>query len=98
VTVQGLIPHCRVTKLELNCGFIITINLSLVLEKSSSRHASTNVLAAVPPGTPRAVSHEDITREPRTIVIHKGTTGLGFNIVGGEDGQVVCINPEFDFA
>lgn len=35
-------------------------------------------------------------REPRTIVIHKGTTGLGFNIVGGEDGQVVCINPEFD--
>jgi disks large protein 1 len=35
---------------------------STVLEKSSSRHASTNVLAAVPPGTPRAVSHEDITR------------------------------------
>lgn len=37
-------------------------------------------------------------REPRTIVIHKGNTGLGFNIVGGEDGQVVCIKPEFDFA
>lgn len=35
---------------------------SSVLEKSSSRHASTNILAAVPPGTPRAVSHEDITR------------------------------------
>lgn len=33
-----------------------------VLENSTSRHASTNVLAAVPPGTPRAVSHEDITR------------------------------------
>ena len=28
------------------------------------------------------------SREPRTIVIHKGTQGLGFNIVGGEDGQV----------
>lgn len=28
----------------------------------SSRYASSNVLAAVPPGTPRAVSHEDITR------------------------------------
>lgn len=35
-----------------------------------------------------------ICREPRTIVIHKGATGLGFNIVGGEDGQVVCINPD----
>ncbi len=32
----------------------------------------------------------DDFREPRTIVIHKGTTGLGFNIVGGEDGQV-CV-------
>lgn len=30
-------------------------------------------------------------REPRTIVIQKGNTGLGFNIVGGEDGQVACI-------
>lgn len=28
-------------------------------------------------------------REPRTIVIQKGGSGLGFNIVGGEDGQVV---------
>ena len=52
-----------------------------------SRYASTNVLAAVPPGTPRAVSTEDITREPRTITIQKGPQGLGFNIVGGEDGQ-----------
>ncbi|CRL04553.1 CLUMA_CG017624, isoform B [Clunio marinus] len=59
-----------------------------VLENSSSRHASSSVLASIPPGTPRAVSHEDITREPRTIVIHKGNSGLGFNIVGGEDGQV----------
>lgn len=30
--------------------------------ESSSRYASSNVLASVPPGTPRAVSHEDITR------------------------------------
>jgi len=28
-------------------------------------------------------------REIRTIVIHKGPQGLGFNIVGGEDGQVI---------
>lgn len=43
------------------CCQSMTISL-LVLENSASRHASTNILAAVPPGTPRAVSHEDITR------------------------------------
>lgn len=32
------------------------------LLEPGSRYASTNVLAAVPPGTPRAVSTEDITR------------------------------------
>lgn len=36
--------------------------LSLLDLDVSSRYASSNVLAAVPPGTPRAVSHEDITR------------------------------------
>ncbi|XP_055297799.1 disks large 1 tumor suppressor protein isoform X3 [Sitodiplosis mosellana] len=60
--------------------------------ESSSRYASSNVLAAVPPGTPRAVSTEDITREPRTITIKKGTQGLGFNIVGGEDGQGIYVS------
>lgn len=29
-------------------------------------------------------------------MIHKGAMGLGFNIVGGEDGQVVCITPDYD--
>ncbi|XP_017851374.1 disks large 1 tumor suppressor protein isoform X24 [Drosophila busckii] len=57
-----------------------------------SRYASTNILAAVPPGTPRAVSTEDITREPRTITIQKGPQGLGFNIVGGEDGQGIYVS------
>ncbi|XP_017871390.1 PREDICTED: disks large 1 tumor suppressor protein isoform X7 [Drosophila arizonae] len=57
-----------------------------------SRYASTNVLATVPPGTPRAVSTEDITREPRTITIQKGPQGLGFNIVGGEDGQGIYVS------
>lgn len=61
-------------------------------EGTPSRYASSNVLAAVPPGTPRAVSHEDITREPRSITIHKGGSGLGFNIVGGEDGQGIFVS------
>ncbi|XP_035242209.1 disks large homolog 2-like isoform X5 [Anguilla anguilla] len=34
----------------------------------------------------------EITREPRKIVLHKGTTGLGFNIVGGEDGEGIFVS------
>ncbi|XP_075159300.1 MAGUK family member discs large 1 isoform X6 [Haematobia irritans] len=61
-------------------------------QQPGSRYASSNVLATVPPGTPRAVSTEDITRESRTITIQKGPQGLGFNIVGGEDGQGIYVS------
>lgn len=31
-------------------------------------------------------------REPRKIILHKGSTGLGFNIVGGEDGEGIFVS------
>ncbi|XP_069049848.1 disks large homolog 3 isoform X3 [Lepisosteus oculatus] len=31
-------------------------------------------------------------REPRKILLHKGSTGLGFNIVGGEDGEGIFVS------
>ncbi|XP_045572893.1 disks large homolog 4 isoform X7 [Salmo salar] len=31
-------------------------------------------------------------REPRRVLIHRGSTGLGFNIVGGEDGEGIFIS------
>uniref|UniRef100_A0A8C9WDH6 Discs, large homolog 2 (Drosophila) n=1 Tax=Scleropages formosus TaxID=113540 RepID=A0A8C9WDH6_SCLFO len=31
-------------------------------------------------------------RDPRRIVLHKGSTGLGFNIVGGEDGEGIFVS------
>ncbi|XP_051539636.1 disks large homolog 2 isoform X7 [Myxocyprinus asiaticus] len=31
-------------------------------------------------------------RDPRKIVLHKGSTGLGFNIVGGEDGEGIFVS------
>ncbi|XP_038202067.1 disks large homolog 1 isoform X6 [Arvicola amphibius] len=41
----------------------------------------------------RAVLGDDeITREPRKVVLHRGSTGLGFNIVGGEDGEGIFIS------
>lgn len=32
------------------------------------------------------------SREPRKVVLHRGSTGLGFNIVGGEDGEGIFIS------
>uniref|UniRef100_A0A3Q3L0L4 Discs, large homolog 2 (Drosophila) n=1 Tax=Mastacembelus armatus TaxID=205130 RepID=A0A3Q3L0L4_9TELE len=33
-----------------------------------------------------------IPLEPRKVVLHKGSTGLGFNIVGGEDGEGIFVS------
>ncbi|XP_043427156.1 disks large homolog 3 isoform X4 [Prionailurus viverrinus] len=38
------------------------------------------------------MTEEDFTREPRKIILHKGSTGLGFNIVGGEDGEGIFVS------
>ncbi|XP_045143525.1 disks large homolog 1 isoform X2 [Echinops telfairi] len=35
---------------------------------------------------------DEITREPRKVVLHRGSTGLGFNIVGGEAGEGIFIS------
>ncbi|KAF7642442.1 hypothetical protein LDENG_00257670 [Lucifuga dentata] len=43
--------------------------------------------------TPKSMlGDDDVTREPRKVVLHRGTTGLGFNIVGGEDGEGIFIS------
>ncbi|XP_028299421.1 disks large homolog 1-like isoform X4 [Gouania willdenowi] len=42
---------------------------------------------------PRIVTgDEDVPREPRRVVLQRGSTGLGFNIVGGEDGEGIFIS------
>ena len=33
-----------------------------------------------------------VFREPRRVVLNKGSTGLGFNIVGGEDGEGIFVS------
>ncbi|XP_077414047.1 discs large homolog 1-like protein isoform X22 [Vanacampus margaritifer] len=44
--------------------------------------------------TPKSAPGDDdvVSREPRKVVLHRGTTGLGFNIVGGEDGEGIFIS------
>jgi disks large protein 1 len=45
-----------------------------------------------PLSTRRSVSDEDL-RGPRDVLLHKSATqGLGFNIVGGEDGEGIFIS------
>uniref|UniRef100_A0A4W5RS30 Discs, large homolog 2 (Drosophila) n=1 Tax=Hucho hucho TaxID=62062 RepID=A0A4W5RS30_9TELE len=38
------------------------------------------------------LGEEDINRDPRRMILHKGSTGLGFNIVGGEDGEGIFVS------
>ncbi|XP_069065642.1 disks large homolog 3 isoform X3 [Pleurodeles waltl] len=38
------------------------------------------------------IGEEDFSREPRKVILHKGSTGLGFNIVGGEDGEGIFVS------
>ncbi|XP_009871624.1 PREDICTED: disks large homolog 1-like, partial [Apaloderma vittatum] len=61
---------------------------------------STYLGQSLPPASPGRYSpipkgmlgDDEITREPRKVVLHRGSTGLGFNIVGGEDGEGIFIS------
>ncbi|XP_054838994.1 disks large homolog 1 isoform X5 [Eublepharis macularius] len=51
--------------------------------------ASSGRYSPVPKGM---LGDDEITREPRKVVLHRGSTGLGFNIVGGEDGEGIFVS------
>nr|XP_032643412.1 disks large homolog 1 isoform X23 [Chelonoidis abingdonii] len=61
---------------------------------------ATYLAQSLPPSSPGryspipkgVVGGDEITREPRKVVLHRGSTGLGFNIVGGEDGEGIFIS------
>ncbi|XP_069071636.1 disks large homolog 4 isoform X2 [Pleurodeles waltl] len=67
---------------------------------NQSSYLGTDYPQALTPTSPSRYSpipkelmgEEDVPREPRRIVIHRGSTGLGFNIVGGEDGEGIFIS------
>ncbi|XP_015127528.1 disks large 1 tumor suppressor protein isoform X6 [Diachasma alloeum] len=71
-------------------GSVSALENNSLAYSQESRHASS--LALHGNQTPRAVSQEDISREVRTVLLNKGTSGLGFNIVGGEDGEGIFIS------
>ncbi|XP_034937867.1 disks large homolog 4 isoform X4 [Chelonus insularis] len=71
-------------------GSVSALENNSIPYSQESRHASSLALHGT--ATPRAVSQEDISREVRTVILNKGSSGLGFNIVGGEDGEGIFIS------
>jgi len=65
---------------------------------ASGSTTGTQSRASMTSATARAGSEEDILgstgsfREPRNVILSKGNSGLGFNIVGGEDGEGIFIS------
>uniref|UniRef100_A0A8C7UVQ5 Discs, large homolog 3 (Drosophila) n=1 Tax=Oncorhynchus mykiss TaxID=8022 RepID=A0A8C7UVQ5_ONCMY len=60
-----------------------------LLSHSCTAHSSFNRM--IHPG-PRPDAVALFGREPRKVLLHKGSTGLGFNIVGGEDGEGIFVS------
>ncbi|XP_022242854.1 disks large 1 tumor suppressor protein-like isoform X4 [Limulus polyphemus] len=60
----------------------------------SSNVSITEYHQEPPPSTcpSKVLTDENITREPRKVMLVKGQSGLGFNIVGGEDGEGIFIS------
>ncbi|XP_060912060.1 disks large homolog 2 isoform X15 [Labrus mixtus] len=81
----------------------ITHSFSPAMENHISSPINSGTLeykSSLPPISPGSYSplpkhllgEEDINRDPRKVVLHKGSTGLGFNIVGGEDGEGIFVS------
>ncbi|XP_011851818.1 PREDICTED: disks large homolog 2 isoform X20 [Cercocebus atys] len=65
-------------------------HLGLLPDSEMTSHSQHSTTARQPSVTlQRAISLEG---EPRKVVLHKGSTGLGFNIVGGEDGEGIFVS------
>ncbi|GFQ95493.1 disks large homolog 1 [Trichonephila clavata] len=54
-----------------------------------SKYGSDSLMNTI---LPKVATDENFTREPRKVILNKGSTGLGFNIVGGEDGEGIFIS------
>ncbi|XP_061262076.1 disks large homolog 2 isoform X3 [Bos javanicus] len=65
-------------------------HLGLLPDSEMTSHSQHSTATRQPSVTlQRAISLEG---EPRKVILHKGSTGLGFNIVGGEDGEGIFVS------
>ncbi|XP_078246281.1 disks large homolog 2 isoform X6 [Pogona vitticeps] len=62
----------------------------MLMEDDYNSHSQHSTVTRPPTvSIQRSISLEG---EPRKVVLHKGSTGLGFNIVGGEDGEGIFVS------
>ncbi|XP_068927069.1 disks large homolog 2 isoform X7 [Petaurus breviceps papuanus] len=80
---------------ECDKSFLLTspyphYHMGLLPDTEITSHSQHSTTTRQPSMTlQRAISLEG---EPRKVVLHKGSTGLGFNIVGGEDGEGIFVS------
>ncbi|XP_031819577.1 disks large homolog 2 isoform X23 [Sminthopsis crassicaudata] len=80
---------------ECDKSFLLTspyphYHMGLLPDTEITSHSQLGTTTRQPSMTlQRAISLEG---EPRKVVLHKGSTGLGFNIVGGEDGEGIFVS------
>ncbi|XP_029559925.1 discs large homolog 1-like protein isoform X5 [Salmo trutta] len=79
-----------------NCEFPLSYSQHMENHISPPSYLGQPLPPVAPSGryspTPKSMLGEEVTREPRKVVLHRGATGLGFNIVGGEDGEGIFIS------
>ncbi|XP_054431095.1 disks large homolog 1 isoform X14 [Pteronotus mesoamericanus] len=87
------------TSMYMNDGYTppdITNSASQTVDNHISPSSYLGQTPASParysPVSKAVLGDDEITREPRKVVLHRGSTGLGFNIVGGEDGEGIFIS------
>ncbi|XP_032878412.1 disks large homolog 2 isoform X2 [Amblyraja radiata] len=91
------ITHCYSPPIE-NHFYSSNVNNNTLDHKSSLPQITSGRYSPIPnymledEEEEEEEEEEDINREPRNFVLHRGASGLGFNIVGGEDGEGIFIS------
>ncbi|XP_031664220.1 disks large homolog 2-like isoform X19 [Oncorhynchus kisutch] len=78
---------CSLPPIPISPGRYSPLQKHLLGEEDINRNASIDDGEAH-----RFESQHFQLRDPRRMVLHKGSTGLGFNIVGGEDGEGIFVS------
>ncbi len=69
----------------------------LLVAKAETPYQSSPTIGQMQPMVgqyqlPQCSASEEELRDPREVILHKTAAGLGFNIVGGEDGEGIFIS------
>uniref|UniRef100_A0A4W3HX28 Disks large homolog 1 n=1 Tax=Callorhinchus milii TaxID=7868 RepID=A0A4W3HX28_CALMI len=91
--------HQYFNEIRLNLGPPISYSQMENHITPSNYLGNSEYKQTLPPSSPgryspitKLMGDDEMTREPRKVVLHRGSTGLGFNIVGGEDGEGIFIS------